>query len=548
MAISLAKDANPHDQARRDRDLFRQRELYTWVHAPGQPPFCAGVPEGEEFTAAKKRQMAIDVVESLADAALATVTRLFHHNDTIKSFRRYYPIRKVPAVAERWTQNKEFGRQRLDGINPILIRQIDQIPHHFPVTDELISGLLPSGVTLGDLLLEGKLFLLDYQILSGLQPLIGRFCVCPMALFWVDEGGDLMPLAIQLGQSPAEAPLIYTPNDDYWLWLLARTFVQSADGTYHEIVAHLTRTHLVMETFWVAACRTLPPQHPLSVLLKPHFTGTVEINNDARTKLIAPGGPIDESIAIGCEGCLTLVGIEYEQWRFDVNEPRSDLQRRGVDDTSLLPKYHYRDDSLALYDVIYRYVNDLLRVFYRSDADVQGDQELQSWVRELVKADGGRVPGLPLVQGKLVAYRDLVAIVAQVIFSCSAEHAAVNNGQYAQFGWIPNTPGAMYLPPPTDRLPRNEANFVYALPDAYAVNQQLLLVHLLSQRTITPIGMYADDFFLENRAARMVVDGFRADLEETGRRIKTRNEALEAAGDVPYQYLEPWRIGRSIAI
>ena len=320
--------------------------------------------------------------------------------------------------------------------------------------------------------------------------------------------------------------------------------MQSADGTYHEIVAHLTRTHLVMETFWVAACRSLPPQHPLHVLLKPHFTGTIHINDDARGTLIAPGGPIDESIAIGAEGCKTLIGLEYADWFFDVDEPRADFEARGVLDDAVLPHYHYRDDSLALYDVIARYIGDLLRVFYKSDEDVRGDGELQLWMQTLVAREGGRVRGLPLTDGQLMTVDDLVKIVSQIIFSVSVEHAAVNNGQYDQFGWIPNTPGAMYLPPPNDRDPRSEKNFVYALPDAYAVGQQLALVHLLSQRTLTPLGMYPDDFFRGHEAARHALDRFRADLEDAGRAMLERNASLA----VPYQYLEPWRIGRSIAI
>ena len=72
---------------------------------------------------------------------------------------------------------------------------------------------------------------------------MGRFCVAPSALFWVNDQRRLMPLAIQLGQSPKESETIYTPKDDHWTWLMARAFVQSADGTYHEVVAHLLRTH-----------------------------------------------------------------------------------------------------------------------------------------------------------------------------------------------------------------------------------------------------------------------------------------------------------------
>lgn len=544
MRLCLPSSANRFERAERERHLFAQQQEYTWVHAPGQPPFCKGLPLGEKLGKTQERLIALDLVRSVADIALAVMIRLFKHNDTVASFRRYYPIRPVPAVADRWMQDGEFARQRLDGINPFLIKLATELPEKFSVTDEMVRDVLPRGTSLAQLLSQRRLFLLDYEILHGLEPLLGRFCVAPVCLFWKNDSSQLMPLAIQLGQSPAEAKTIFTPMDDHWTWLMARTFVQSADATYHEIVAHLSRTHFAMETFWVAACRTLSPQHPLHALLKPHFTGTVAINYAARNKLIAPGGPIDESIAIGTEGSLTLVGIAYDRWTFESHDPLQDLENRGLLSMDVLPHYHYRDDALVLYDAIRKYVYDLLRVYYTSDEEVQRDTEVQAWARELVSADGGRVKGLPVCDGAIGTFDQLQRIVAQLIYTCSVEHAAVNNGQYDQFGWIPNTPGAMQLPPPKDHEPRSEANFVYALPDAYAVGQQLTLVHLLSEKTLTPLGTYSEDFFDGVTPVRLALDRFRGDLDNIGRAIQDRNRNLE----VPYKFLEPWLIGRSIAI
>lgn len=544
MRICVPGSADRFERAERERALFAQRQAYQWVHAPGQPPSCRDVPLAEAFTAAKNRWMTEDLVESVADVFLAAVTRLFKNNDTVASFRRYYPLRPVPDVATRWMRDEEFARQRLDGINPYLLRLATEIPGHFPVTDDTLRGVIPPGTSLAQLRAEHRLFLLDYEILHGLTPVFGRFCVAPMALFWRDDQGRLMPLAIQLGQSPAEAPVIFTPKDEHWTWLLARSFVQCAEGAYHEVVAHLCRTHLVMESVWVAAARSLPLQHPVYQLLQPHFSGTLDINHKARTSLLAPGGPIDESIAIGAEGSLTLLGLAYERWDFDATCPRLDLQRRGLDEAGLLPGYHYRDDALALFGAIEAFVAELLRVYYPDDAAVQADVELQAWARELQADDGARIRKLPLTDGRFAAFEQLHHVVARVIFNCSVEHAAVNNGQYDQFGWIPNTPGSMYLPPPRDHRPNNEASFVYALPEGLAVGEQLTLVHLLSKRTQHPLGTYPDGFFVGVHDARAALDRFRARLDDIGRGIQDRNRQLA----VPYWYLQPWLVARSIAI
>lgn len=541
--LVLPQHADWQNRAERARALSAQRDAYIWVHTPGQPPYCKGVPADEQFTADKSRSMLWDVAGTMADFALSAIIRFGRKSDTVRSFKRYYPLQKMPDVASRWMEDREFARQRINGINPTLIRSIDRIPEKFPVTDALLEGVLPLGERLESLLDARRLFIVDYEALAGLNKVMGRFQEAPIGLFWRDQNNHLMPLALQLGQSPAEAPVIFTPKDEHWLWLMARSHFQCADGTYHEIIAHLARTHLVMETFWVAAARTLPPQHPLHELLRPHFTGTIEINAEARGKLIAPGGPIDETIAIGAEGSLNLVGKDYQDWSFDRFNPIADMQERDVLQHDVLPDYFYRDDALRYYEAIRSFVRAVLDYYYAGDDDVLADEEVQAWMRELTARNGGQVRGLPLTDGRLTGVDDLHQIVSQVIFLCAIEHSAVNNGQYDQFGYVPNSPGAMYLPPPTDKSARSEANFVYALPAAKQVEAQLLMVHLLSDETLTPIGTYPDDFFVSVPEVRLALDRFRADLADIGAAVARRNAELP----VPYRYLDPPFVARSIA-
>ncbi len=538
MGPVLPQHATDAQRVSRARTLFSQRLAYEWVHAPGLPPYVKDVPPNEEFDKKKDRIWKLDVEESVADMALAAVLRMRGHNDTIESFNRYYPLRQIPGTADRWSHDAEFARQRLDGINPSMIHRITEIPGHFPVTDAILGKLIGKH-SLESLLAEGRLFMCDYADLVDIPLVYGRFLTAPMALFWLNNQRQLMPLAIQLGQSPATAPYIFTPNDPKWTWLLARTHMQAADASYHEIAAHLTRTHLVMETFWVAAARTLPAEHPLHVLLEPHFTDTIEINHEARTVLIAPGGPIDEAIAVGSEGGLNLASREYAKWSFDHWELEADLTRRGVSTNADMPNYHYRDDARKYHQAITTYVHDLLRVFYKTNKDLTEDPELQAWAQALHEAG---LKGLPFKGAKITGFKQLHRLITQLIFTVSVEHSAVNNGQYDLFGWIPNAPGALYLPPPTDNSPRSEANFVYALPPIYEVGQQLTLVHLLSNQTEFPLGTYDDEFFAESAPARLAVDRFRAQIAQIGREIHARNNTLE----VPYWYLQPKRVGRSI--
>ena len=48
-----------------------------------------------------------------------------------------------------------------------------------------------------------------------------------------------------------------------------------------------------------------------------------------------------------------------------------------------IPKYHFRDDGLAIWGAIHKYVEDVVNIFYQIDEDVQEDNELQDWDTEL---------------------------------------------------------------------------------------------------------------------------------------------------------------------
>ena len=96
--------------------------------------------------------------------------------------------------------------------------------------------------------------------------------VAPLVLFVVrDPGGDLIPIAIQLGQDPGPDNPIWTPRDNTEDWIMAKLWVRCADFHVHYAITHLFKTHLVIEPFAVAMMRQLSTSHPIYKLMKPHF-------------------------------------------------------------------------------------------------------------------------------------------------------------------------------------------------------------------------------------------------------------------------------------
>ena len=59
--------------------------------------------------------------------------------------------------------------------------------------------------------------------------------------------------------------------------------------------------------------------------------------------MLAPGGPIDATMAVGAEGTYWLIAEEYRTWSFADRSPRRQLAERGVLDADRLPGFHFRD-------------------------------------------------------------------------------------------------------------------------------------------------------------------------------------------------------------
>ena len=545
----------PADQFARERALATNRTIYEWDRLPGLPAFCKGLPEPEKTSRYETERVLYDLSTSLAEAVMARrsfLKRVGRKTGELEAYAHLRPYGQPPATADVWRDDDEFARQRLNGVNPLQIERVDELPAHLAVDDARVSAVLPADTTLAQLRDEGRLYLCDWEHLVDVPVTLGRFLTAPTALFFTDTGGQLHPLAIQLDRDetvPPEtgtsgAPVVFTPSDDPWLWLTARTHVQSADAAYHETVIHLLRTHLVMETVWVATKRGLAPQHPIHQLLEPHFAGTIAINYKARNELIVPGGPIDSAISVGTDGAYWLINQGLKEFSFEDLDPVRDLEQRRVNDSDLLAGYYYRDDALQLWDAISDFTEEVLRCFYADDVAVASDTELQAWAIELADPDCGAMPGLPLVDGRFQRFEDLHHVVRQVIFTVSAEHSAVNNGQFDIFGCIPNSPGALFLPHPTSLAPSSEGEFTYGLPPFKVAETQVALVHLLSNPTTSHLGDYPADFFYAAQPVRVAIDRFRARLDALTVAIEARNAGLA----MPYTYLDPATVACSISV
>ena len=462
---------------------------------------------------------------------------LQQYSDLFRSFG-------LPPIAKDFQNDRCFAAMRTAGPNPVMLKRLKILDERMPITDELFRIAAPCD-SLDAALGEGRLYLADYAVLDGAElgnfPNGQKYLYAPLALFVISgPSKELLPVAIQCQQKPAADNPIFTPNDGY-NWLIAKTIVETADGNIHEASTHLGRTHLTMEAFVVSAYRRLAASHPISLLLWPHFEGTLAINKAAWQHLMTEKGGIDKLMGgtIKTSQQVAVHGVQSTRVMNDLL-PLSFTQR-GVDDRDAFPNYPYRDDALLYWDAIHEWVSAYLRLYYSNDAELQRDTELRNWIRELTASDGGRIKGLPN-DGTIQRVDELIEVVTYVIYTCSVQHAAVNFPQYDCMSYVPNMPLAGYRPAPISKTGATEADFLAMLPTLDMAELQMELGFLLGTVHYTQLGQYDDNQFQDQRVAAPL-QRFQNRLADIGQTISARNQTRQ-----PYETLAPSGIPQSINI
>uniref|UniRef100_A0A803LLH7 Lipoxygenase domain-containing protein n=1 Tax=Chenopodium quinoa TaxID=63459 RepID=A0A803LLH7_CHEQI len=220
-----------------------------------------------------------------------------------------------------------------------------------------------------------------------------------------------------------------------WLWQLAKAHVCANDAGVHQLVNHWLRTHACIEPFIIAAHRQLSVMHPIYKLLDPHMKYTLQVNAMARETLINAGGIIENDFTPGKYSMLLPCAAYRDWWRFDLEALPSDLIRREVAISDPSQPYGLR---LLIED--YRYANDGLLIW-------------------------------------------------SAIEESSAQHAALNFGQYPYGGYIPTRPPLMrrlvphqcYDPVEYKKFMANpQAYFFASLPSLAQATRFMAVVDILS--------------------------------------------------------------------
>uniref|UniRef100_A0A671X3Q8 Arachidonate lipoxygenase 3 n=1 Tax=Sparus aurata TaxID=8175 RepID=A0A671X3Q8_SPAAU len=523
-ALRDFEDKNPLGMYSREKELKQRAEDYRWkVYAEGMPHCIEAegplslAPE-VRFSFIKFTQFAFTAAAGLTELKLEGLADCKEKWTEIEGIDRVFWCKETAMseyVQEHWKEDAFFGYQYLNGVNPMLIRRCTTLPSNFPVTDGMV--FLRGQSSLKEEIEKGNIFLVDYKLLDG-----------------------LMPIAIQLKQTPADDNPIFFPTDSEYDWLMAKIFVRSADFNLHQLNVHLLHTHLLAEAFVVSLLRNVPMVHPLYKLLIPHTRYTLQINHMARLLLISKTGIFTEFAASGGEGMIENLKGSLSSMTYTSLCILDDIAQRGLE---AVPNFYYRDDGLRLWKFIHRFMQGVLSYYYKTDAEVEGDSELQKWISDIF-VHGFLSQDCTGIPQNFTSVAKLVKFVTVVIFTCSAQHAAVNSRQYDYGGWMPNAPTSLQLPPPTKKRTTSEATMLETFPDINTTANGMAALWLLSKQStdFVPLGNYPEEHFTEETPRKLI-------KELNGRLnvLKTHIEVRETL-NVPYTYLKPDMVENSVAI
>ena len=364
-----------------------------------------------------------------------------------------------------WQKDAEFGRQMLCGPHAIKLRKVESLEGRWKEGVERITDYSLEGKSPQQVLEDGHLFEVTTDGLIGVKhggnqslKITGTkqtwYVTLADCLLYQTTNGQMMPVLIRLeNRNDGNPQTWWTPpkpgtdqeDPKYLKWLLAKMYFRSSDQNTFSLCAHSARAHGVGESFGVAAYRNLPNAHPILRLLQPHIQGIIPYNVQARVIVMHPEeGGFSMFLGVGDE-TRKVFDNYYKQFCYEELLFPKGVEDRGVKD---IPEYLHRDDMMANWEIIESYVTEMVGLAYLSDEDVQKDEEIQNFCREIVEHGFRRFENGAGFPKSLSTKEKLIELLTAIIFNFSFYHASVNSQTFT-YCFAPNFPTCMRMGPPS---------------------------------------------------------------------------------------------------
>jgi len=514
----------------------RQQYFFNYTYIPGYP-FLDHVPKREKFSIYYWAHRFVSLTLLPFNVILGKLrTALIHPVRHLHDFLNLFTLYRRPANIETWLSDDGFAEQRITGCNPQAIRRLDTIPADFPFTDAQLQAVAGERRTLVAEAAAGTLYFADFVSIAHVKgsDYKGRHRTIPSprALFWWDRDEEkLHAVGIQVRREAGSR--VFVPSDPPLDWVAAKMAYQCADACHQEIGTHFAWTHMVMAPIAVITRRQLAEQHPVHLLLAPHFRFYLFDNELGRVAFINPGGPVERLLGGTLQESLGIPLNLYKDWNIRNSTLPAELARRGVVDPQVLTRYPMRDDGLPIWHAIEAFVGNYLKIYYKRDEDVAADPELQAWAQELASQDnsqqGGHVAGMP---ERIDTIPLLQELLTTIIWTCGPLHSMLNFSQWDYIN-LPNMSYAIYAEVPEEVGATNYDTLMRMMPPFGQASYQLWWCKILTSYRYDKLGDYLRQF--SSPEAQLAVQMFQQRLQA----IEKETAARDTARVVSFPYLKP---------
>jgi arachidonate 15-lipoxygenase len=257
---------------------------------------------------------------------------------------------------------------------------------------------------------EGNRWEWDLRELGEFEHWPGLYSLGVRAVFQLDARGKSLECVLiecELGQ--------VTPSDPRWE--LAKKITLCAITTHVSLIRHFNGVHLAIGAkFSIATRNHLPHDHPLCRLLWPHVYGSHYSNDLVTLGQMAPKGDFPKIFSFTHAGMCDLYERTHQGIKFVMYDPVQDALDRGVIEPEFeTPGY---DNLCTILAVFHEHARNYLYAYYNSDAGLQADEAVKSWISELQQI----VPnGIPVTVSNLTRER-LAHLIAVFIYIVVVEH------------------------------------------------------------------------------------------------------------------------------
>lgn len=148
-------------RAQRVLEVQQRKEEYLWgqlppgvVDLPGfiHAPKHDDLPKDSQFSDEASRSFHQGRLKGAVNLGLCYLLTLFDSWENLDSFQKIFTgwTGDVPKISQNdlWMEDRLFGYQFLNGCNPCIIEQCNELPSNFPVTNDIVKNVLDRGMTL----------------------------------------------------------------------------------------------------------------------------------------------------------------------------------------------------------------------------------------------------------------------------------------------------------------------------------------------------------------------------------------------------------------